>query len=454
MKTNLEIGEYKIISEFKVGSFSKWATAEKKGSKFFVKEYLSPVHPDENYLGSELSKQKKVDACIKFEASQIQKIEILSSLNNKTNIITSEDFFKYKTKYYKVTALIQDKVDFASILNKSLSEKLNILIKISSSLKNLHENNIVHGDLNPNNIIYDSKDNVYLIDFDNIFLSGQPMDYNEIIGDFNFFPPEFVRYIKLKGEFNPAKLNLKSDIFQLGLIFCYILSGKPPHTLWQDSPLYEIIYNQQEIQLPKLDILEKDIQDLILSMFDISPSNRPNIEEVIKVINHIHNSQTEIVNSNEKDSSFLKSLIYEQDKTISTQKTEIDFFKQENKKLKDKSEALEKNIIEERELIRKLSIFMENFNLINPVKSDFVYLKKKCMELISRSYLEKALEEIIIFAEKEGNIDLLKHSVHQSSRINKIKREVDLGIISHENQELEINKIRNAILEIIINFKE
>jgi serine/threonine protein kinase len=66
---------------------------------------------------------------------------------------------------------------------------------IANSIQILHREKIVHGDLKPDNIlIKETAPNVYtakLIDFDNSYFSGNPLDvFDEIVGDLTYYSPE------------------------------------------------------------------------------------------------------------------------------------------------------------------------------------------------------------------------------------------------------------------------
>ncbi|KAI9467488.1 kinase-like domain-containing protein, partial [Coemansia mojavensis] len=51
-----------------------------------------------------------------------------------------------------------------NIISQDISDKINS--ELSNIVKDLHSHNIVHGDLNPRNIMLDKNNNVFIIDFD------------------------------------------------------------------------------------------------------------------------------------------------------------------------------------------------------------------------------------------------------------------------------------------------
>jgi serine/threonine protein kinase len=102
---------------------------------------------------------------------------------------------------------------------------------VTHSLKILHDNNLVHADLKPANILIKKIDGdkyvAKLIDFDNSYFSGAPPAVDEVVGDLVYYSPEEARYIREDPAVLPEQLTFASDIFALGLVFVQYLTGSP-----------------------------------------------------------------------------------------------------------------------------------------------------------------------------------------------------------------------------------
>src|SRR5699024_3522232 len=97
----------------------------------------------------------------------------------------------------------------------------------------LHDIRIVHGDLKPNNILIKKTETgefvSKLIDFDDSFFEGEVTENPaEDVGDFVYYSPELLCYIKNGGDKLRARVTCRSDIFALGIIYYQYFCGRLP----------------------------------------------------------------------------------------------------------------------------------------------------------------------------------------------------------------------------------
>lgn len=294
----LDIGEtvkgYKIIQEFTTlgGGLSRWTFAEKDGKVFFLKEFLAPKYPKDDSPGSEKVKAQRRKRCERFENHhKALKRAIDTSTSAGGNLVATIDFFRHGTTYYKVT----EKVDISTIKLDDIStlpieRRILVLKTVAHSLMVLHQLNIVHGDLKPDNIlIKQTKTGDYvakLIDFDNSYFSAAPpeiSDESDIVGDPVYYSPELGKYIKRDSSISPNDLSISSDIFTLGIIYSQYLTGKLPkfnskcRYAWESAN----IGNQPSLNGAKL---PETLKKLVNNMLDIDSKNRPPIRTVFQTL--------------------------------------------------------------------------------------------------------------------------------------------------------------------------
>ena len=286
MKAGDVINGYTILEDFKVvgAGLSKWTFAERGGRAFFIKEFLSPTYLDDDAPGSAKTKAKKRARCAAFEAHHKGVQRALAPLSAYGgNLIVTLDFFRWGSKYYKVT----EKVDAAGLNATDVARldfrtQLVLMKTVAHSLKILHDLRIVHSDLKPSNILIKRTELGYttkLIDFDSSYIAGNPPPAEEIVGTINYYSPELLGYIQEAGT-TPDQLGLASDIFALGLIYTEYLTGAPPpfDTATYHEPAVAI-RSGQTLRIPRTGI-RVELADMIDRMLSADPAGRPTISDV------------------------------------------------------------------------------------------------------------------------------------------------------------------------------
>lgn len=284
------INGYRILKDFVVaGGMSKVTFAEKGGKEYFIKEFLSPKYPLPDSPGSEKIKMQKRKACETFERHhrELNK-KIGSKVSLGGNLVFAIDFFRSGTCYYKVT----EKIDTTSLTCEEISrlplEKILLIAKsVCHSIRILHDLNIVHGDLKPDNILIKKTSMGFsgkLIDFDDSYFSGYPpIDRESLVGTPEYYSPEQAAYIMDEDEeISGSTLTLKSDIFTFGIILCEYFTGKKPLLTGGFSSTWSCIDNHKPFSLAKH--VPSKIEELISRMLSLRSVNRPTISEVFEIL--------------------------------------------------------------------------------------------------------------------------------------------------------------------------
>lgn len=106
--------------------------------------------------------------------------------------------------------------------NKRLSQKAayQIIIQICDGLEILHENEIIHRDIKPDNIFVLQDGSVKIVDFDaaRIYRKFEKKD-TVLLGTIGYAPPE---------QYGEAQTNARSDIYALGVLMNVMLTGEHP----------------------------------------------------------------------------------------------------------------------------------------------------------------------------------------------------------------------------------
>jgi|GEM_PF-596454 serine/threonine protein kinase len=108
-----------------------------------------------------------------------------------------------------------------------------IIVSVCNGLKALHQNNIVHRDINPNNVMLDNTGCVKIIDYDisRTVKANQNHD-TEIMGTPGYTAPE---------QFGFQQTNEKADIYSCGVLLNFLLTGKLPNEQMHQGSLTSVI---------------------------------------------------------------------------------------------------------------------------------------------------------------------------------------------------------------------
>lgn len=155
---------------------------------------------------------------------------------------------------------------------------LPICLQMASALVHIHTKNIAHGDLKPANILYDGS-NIKVADFGIASLvdrSALVKSAGNKVGPHYFLSPEQWKWWKEEGAARPG---MKSDIFQLGLVFTKTLTGFNPNTV-HDWDRGEHVEPKSKLWSSYHGSLVSDIVGLSRDMIEVDPNNRPNAGQV------------------------------------------------------------------------------------------------------------------------------------------------------------------------------
>lgn len=280
------INGYEILQDFttKGSGLSKWTFARKDGIEYFIKEFLSPTYPVNGSPGSEKTKELKKKKCQEFENYHKRLQDALEDkCSSGGNLVITKEFFRFKSKYYKVTVKIDvTSLSVEDVTKISQENKLLILKTVSHSLRVLHSANIVHGDLKPDNILIKKTETgnftTKLIDFDNSYFNGEPPAQTEVVGDMVYYSPELGDYLKDECT-KPELLTVKSDIFSLGLIFHQYFTGAlPEFDVDKFNYAYVAVNNGEKLKFH--DGLSEKMCSLLDIMLAKDTADRPSINTV------------------------------------------------------------------------------------------------------------------------------------------------------------------------------
>lgn len=170
--------------------------------------------------------------------------------------------------------------DFIARVQRGMdeSELKRVLIGVTRALAYAHERGYVHRDVAPGNILFDSADNPVLTDFGIALAASQSTRITSTgfsVGTSHYMSPEQAR---------GGDLDARSDLYSLGVLAWYGLTGKPPY---DGSDGFAVAYAHVFEPIPRLSE-NTHWQELIDRCLAKDPKDRyTNAEQVLAAIDAI-----------------------------------------------------------------------------------------------------------------------------------------------------------------------
>lgn len=242
--------------------------------EFFVKDYCNR---DEATSKITLATQSKRELVGKLRQKFIEEARALFKMKHD-NIVRVNTFFEENGTAYYVMEYV-DGLSLNDILKKrgslSESEMLGYIRQVASALKYVHQQNRLHLDVKPGNILVDNTGKAVLIDF------GASKHYDEGTGENTttmqgLNTPGYAPYEQtVEGitEFTPA-----SDIYALGATMYKLLTGVTP-------PNSGLLFLKKKTLAPLPEAISSITRNAITAAMQLHEEDRPqNIDEFLHLL--------------------------------------------------------------------------------------------------------------------------------------------------------------------------
>jgi serine/threonine protein kinase/tetratricopeptide (TPR) repeat protein len=160
-------------------------------------------------------------------------------------------------------------------------ETVGIIAQVCRALESAHAAGVVHRDLKPQNIMLDAKDRVYVMDFGIAHSLETPgmTQTGALMGTPEYMSPE-----QAKG----MKVDARSDLFALGIIFYEMLTGISPYKA--DTALATLLKRTQERPQPPAEVdptIPMAISAVVMKCLEIDRDHRfSTAREILEDLGH------------------------------------------------------------------------------------------------------------------------------------------------------------------------
>ena len=147
-------------------------------------------------------------------------------------------------------------------------EAVAIITQVARGLDAAHSEGVVHRDLKPQNVMVDAQGKCCVMDFG----IARSMDAasmtrtGALLGTPTYMSPE---------QAQGLKVDARSDLYTLGIIFYELLTGKPPFEA--DNPMATLLRRVQEKPTPAIEVepsIPKPVNDMVMKLLATKPEDR------------------------------------------------------------------------------------------------------------------------------------------------------------------------------------
>jgi len=170
----------------------------------------------------------------------------------------------------------QPLVEFAERRHLNLRARLELIAKVCDAVNHAHQRGIIHRDLKPGNIIVDETGQPKILDFgvaritDCDVEATRQTDMGQLLGTLNYMSPEQVLA-------NPLELDIRSDVYALGVIAYELLAGKLPYDTNRKA-LHEVVRAIREEDPAPLSSINRiyrgDVQTIVAKALEKDKTRR------------------------------------------------------------------------------------------------------------------------------------------------------------------------------------
>ena len=401
--------EYEFIENIGQGMYGRvYKARNKKENKYYAIKRLNFKDINE--------KEKKQ---INNEVSCIKKLK-------HPNIILYKDSFNDEDNYFNIVTTFCEGGD---IYNKIQNQKgeyfseeqiLNWMVQILLGLDYIHKKDIIHRDIKPQNIFIKNRHIICIGDFGiaKIINQIQTQTMTSIIGTPLYMSPE---------SFNePNSKYFESDIWSTGCCLYEMCNLK--HAFGADR--WELVFNKVRTgkHQPVNKKYSNELRDIIDSMLNVKPINRPTIPKLLKntfirpkAANYIKDyiKNYKLYDGNEEQVLILK----EQAEKYGIFKTKL------NREMKESSQE------------KEIKIKKNNYK-INIIRKDFSNPKSQEKEEQQKKYSLDKKKKNKLYEQKDYKNNINKKIRNNISGNNK-KNNNRVEYVSDDNKKKHYNNINN-----------
>lgn len=178
---------------------------------------------------------------------------------------------------YLAMELVDGRTLTAYAAGRPIAEKLDVFAKLAEAVAHAHQRGVVHRDLKPANVLVDAAGQPKVLDFGIARLMGEDgprtagsTREGQVLGTLAYLSPE-------QAEGNPDRIDIRADVYALGVMLYELLSGRLPLDMTKSS-IHEAARLLRDVEPPLLgradSTLRGDLETIAAKAMEKEPSRR------------------------------------------------------------------------------------------------------------------------------------------------------------------------------------
>ena len=165
--------------------------------------------------------------------------------------------------------------NYAASHHLSTRDRLALIVKVCDAVQHAHQRGIIHRDLKPGNILVDESGQPKILDFgvarvtDSDANATRQTDVGQLVGTLAYMSPEQVLA-------DPLELDVRSDVYALGVILYELLTGQLPYTIGrQIHEVTRVIREEDPAPLSSISrVYRGDVETIVAKALEKEKSRR------------------------------------------------------------------------------------------------------------------------------------------------------------------------------------
>jgi tetratricopeptide (TPR) repeat protein len=165
--------------------------------------------------------------------------------------------------------------DYVETHRLNTRRRLELVVKVCDAVHHAHQRGLIHRDLKPGNILVDESGQPKILDFgvarvtDSDAHATMQTDVGQLVGTLAYMSPEQVLA-------DPLELDIRSDVYALGVILYELLAGRLPYTI--SKKLHEALHTIREEDPSRLSSVDRrfrgDVETIVAKALEKEKARR------------------------------------------------------------------------------------------------------------------------------------------------------------------------------------